>query len=298
MMKLLRNLLNAAGSLASVAVVMMAAQPTVALAQACLQVPVGCRVTSAFGPRYNPIQRNYSTEYHHGVDFGCPIGTPIVAADGGTVNVSGFSQSAGNWVVMRSPGNGPLFKYMHGERLVVSVGAMVNKGQQVLVSGNTGRSSGPHLHFQMEVNGVAADPMPRFCTTPPLKDGILQGAPPESTDVVGTATQAVAPSGGTPPPMGLDGSIHEVMGDVVSSRALNPDYMRQLATLAEPRLYAELAYMKSIRLKLQFERSQHRERMLATQAMIQLLRTEAALKPQLDAQRMAATRAGAEQQSR
>jgi murein DD-endopeptidase MepM/ murein hydrolase activator NlpD len=292
-MKMLNKLMTLA-PMALFGSVLMTAQPTVAYAQACLQVPVSCQVTSAFGPRYNPVQKNYSTEYHHGVDFGCPIGTSIVAADGGIVNVSGFSQSAGNWVVVRSAGNGPLFKYMHGERLVVSPGAMVNKGQQVLVSGNTGRSTGPHLHFQMEVNGQAADPLPKFCSQPPLKAGVLQGAPPDQTDT-STATQDTAPGGGTPPAMGLEGSVHEVLGDVISSRALNPDYMRQLSTLTEPRLYAEVAYMKAIRLKLQYERSQHRERMLATQAMVQLLRTEGALKPQLDAQRLAATRAGAEQ---
>lgn len=276
-------------------VIIMMLQPAPGFAQStCLQVPVGCRVTSAFGPRFNPITKNYSSEYHHGVDFGCPIGTSIVAADGGIVNVSGFSQSAGNWVVVRSPGNGPLFKYMHGERTVVSAGTMVNKGQQVLISGNTGRSTGPHLHFQMEVNGTAQDPMPKFCSRPQLKDGVLQGA---ESDVVDAGSQPTPPSdnGGTPPAMGMDGSLHEILGDAISARALNPDYMRQLSTLTEPRLYAELAYMKAIRLKVQSERAQHRERMEATQAMIQLLRTEGALRSQLDAQRIAATRSGAEQ---
>ena len=292
-MKSLRNL-PALAPMALLGIVLTAAQPAVVHAQSCLQVPVDCRVTSAFGPRYNPVQRNFSAEFHHGMDFGCPIGTSIVAAEGGIVSVSGSSQSAGNWVAVRSPGNGPTIKYMHGERLVVSVGAMVNKGQQVLVSGNTGRSTGPHLHFQMEINGTAADPMPKFCSRPVLKDGVLQGAPSDQTDV-SSATQDTAPGGGTPPAMGMEGSLHEVLGDVIASRALNPDYPRQLATLTAPRLYAEAAYMYAIRLKLQYERSQHRERMLATQAMVQLLRTEGALKPQLEAQRIAATRAGAEQ---
>jgi murein DD-endopeptidase MepM/ murein hydrolase activator NlpD len=288
------SLFKVLSPLALLGATLLTLQPSQAYAQtACLQVPVGCRVTSAFGPRFNPITKNYSSEYHHGMDFGCPIGTSIVAADGGVVNVSGFSQSAGNWVVVRSPGNGPLFKYMHGERTVVSVGTMVNKGQQVLISGNTGRSTGPHLHFQMEVNGTAQDPMPKFCSRPPLKDGVLQGA---ESDVVDAGSQATPPSdnGGTPPAMGMDGSLHEVLGDAISARALNPDYMRQLSTLTEPRLYAELSYMKAIRLKVQSERAQHRERIEATQAMIQLLRTEGALRSQLDAQRIAATRAGAE----
>lgn len=276
-------------ALAFVATLLLAAPPTPVHAQACLQLPVACRVTSAFGPRYNPITRNFSSEFHHGMDFGCPIGTPIVAAEGGSVTVSGNSNSAGNWVVVRSPASGPLFKYMHGERLVVSKGQMVNKGEQVLISGNSGRSSGPHLHFQMEVTGKAIDPMPKFCSRPPLKEGVLQGA---ESDVIDLGSQATAPSdgGGTPPAMGLDGSLHEVLGDVISARALNPDYMRQLSTLTETRLYAELAYMKAIKLKVQSERAQHRERMEATQAMIQLLMTEAALRPQLEAQRSVAAR--------
>lgn len=266
--------------------------PETAQAASCIQVPVPCRVTSAFGPRFNPITRNYSSEFHHGVDFGCPIGTPVVAADGGIVNVSGTSASAGNWVVTRSAGGpGVVFKYMHHERNITSMGTMVNAGQQLALTGNSGRSTGPHLHFQMEVNGKASDPMGMFCSRPPLKEGVLQGAD-APTDVIDAGSQPTPPSdsGGTAPAMGLDGSLNEVLGDVVASRALNQDYLRQLATLSKTRLYAELAYMKSIRMKVQHERSQHRERMLATQAMLELLMTESALRPQLEAQRAAAMR--------
>ena len=67
---------------------------------ACIEVPAKCSVTSVFGPRFNPITKNYSTEFHHGVDFGCPLYTPVFAADGGTVTTSGYSNSAGNWVVV------------------------------------------------------------------------------------------------------------------------------------------------------------------------------------------------------
>lgn len=289
-----RHLLSTLLSPIAAAAAVLSFQPSIANAQSCLQLPVNCRVTSAFGARFNPITKNYSSEFHRGVDFGCPIGTSIVAADSGIVNVSGFSASAGNWVVVRSAGTGPLFKYMHGERLVVSPGQMVNKGQQVLVSGNTGRSTGPHLHFQMEVGGKADDPMSRFCSRPELKPGVLQGA---ESDVPDPGSQATAPvdGGGPAPAMGMDGSLHEILGDAIAARALNPDYMRQMATLTAPRLYSELAYMKAIRLKVQSERAAHRERLEATQAMVQLLRTESALRPQLEAQRVHATRANAEQ---
>lgn len=269
-----------AGSLAS----------SVAHAQGCIQVPVTCSVTSAFGPRFNPITKNYSSEFHHGIDFGCPVGTSVVAADAGVVNVSGFSQSAGNWVVVRSAGNGPTIKYMHHERNFASIGNLVEKGQQLALTGNTGRSTGPHLHFQMEAGGQAVDPMARFCSKPTLREGVLQGASPPQSDVVDAGSQSGAPDGGTPPAMGMDGSIHEVLGDLIASRAMNPDYVRQLASLTEPRLYAELAYMKAVRLKVQHERSQHRERIEATQAMLEVLMTDSVLRPQLDVQRAAATR--------
>lgn len=285
----------AAGALAIVAAGVSLTAPTAAMAQGCLTVPVSCKITSSFGPRYDPITKNFSSEYHQGVDFGCPINTPIKAADAGTVIVAGFSQSAGNWVVTKSNGTGTVFKYMHGERVIVTPGMMVTAGQQVSFSGNTGRSTGPHLHFQMEVAGKAADPMPKLCGSPAVGGGVLQGVVQQS-DIVDPGSQPTAPgdSGGTPPAMGLDGSIFEVLGDIVASRALNPDYMRQLATLSEPRLYAELAYMKAIRLKVDHERGDHKERMMATEAMIQVLMTEASLRPQLDAQRAVAARSAAE----
>lgn len=268
----------------SAAVAAVLAWPATGSAQSCLQVPAGCSVTSAFGPRFNPITKDFSAEYHHGMDFGCPVGTAIVAAEGGVVNFSGYSESAGNLVIVRAQGSGQLYKYMHGERLVVSPGMMVNRGQQVLVSGNTGRSTGPHLHFQVESDGKAEDPMARFCSRPLLKEGVLQGA---DSDIPASGSRATAPGdgGGIPPAMGLDGSLHEILGDAIAARALNPDYLRQISTLTKPRLYAELAFMKALRLKVQSERAAHRERMEATLAMLQLLRTEQALRPVLDAQR-------------
>lgn len=287
------QLLKIGALLAHAGTLLALSQPQTALAQACIQVPVQCRVTSAFGPRYNPVTKNFSTEFHHGVDFGCPIGTPVVAAEAGAVKVAHWSDSAGNWVVTSTPGSGTIFKYMHNERLKTSMGTMVNKGEVLSYTGNTGRSTGPHLHFQMEVAGKAADPTPRFCTRPEMKPGVLDGASVPDSDVIDPGSQATAPSdnGGVPPAMGMDGSIHEVLTDVVTSRALNPDYPRQLSTLSEERLYAELAYQRALSLKLRHERSKHRERTEATLAMLQILRTEAALRPQLEAQRAAANRA-------
>lgn len=277
---------------AALAAVTGLSAPADVQAQACLQVPTACQVTSAFGTRYNPITGNYSTEFHRGIDFGCPLNTPVAAAAQGVVSVSGTSQTAGNWVVVRSAGSSAaVIKYMHHERNLVSIGTVVNAGQQLALSGNTGRSTGPHLHFQMDVDGAAVDPMPRFCSKPALRPGVLQG---EATDVAQT-TQPSAPSGGdgTAPAMGLEGSLDEVLGDVIASRALNPDYTRQIGTLSTEKLYAELAYIQAIRLKLQRERSLRRERIEAIQAMIQILLAEQVTKPTLIEQRRAANKAAA-----
>lgn len=256
-------------------------------ALACLQVPTSCKVTSAFGGRYNPITKNYSTEFHHGVDFGCPVGTTVSAAETGIVTMSGYSNSAGNWVVVRSPGSAStVFKYMHHDRNKATIGQTISRGQEIALTGNTGRSTGPHLHFQMDVNSVAVDPFSQFCSRPPLKDGVLQGE--DQSDLVTQTTQATAPTGGPAPALGLDGSLDEILGDVVASRALNPDYARQISTLPTDRLYAELAYIQTIRLKVQRERSIQRERIEAIQAMLQLLYAEETLKPALGAQRKSA----------
>ena len=241
-MKLL-HLLQPSAIAALIGAIVSLVQPTLAYADDCIQVPTNCRVTSTFGSRFNPITKNFSSEFHHGIDFGCPIGTADVAAAGGIVSVAGFSESAGNWVVVNAAGGGTVYKYMHHSKLVVSPGTMVNAGQLIAYTGNTGRSTGPHMHFQVEKNKVAVDPYPLMCSRPPLKDGVLQGAEAPVGDTIDPGSQATAPAGGPGPAMGMDGSLDQVMADVVASRALNPDYAQQISTLSEPRLYAELAYI-------------------------------------------------------
>lgn len=112
----------------------------------------GAVISSPFG------YREFDGSFHKGIDLAAPEGTPTYAAADGTVIIAGWSDSAGNWVVINH-GNGLTTKYMHHSALAVSAGETVVKGQQIGYVGNTGNSFGAHLHFQVEVNGVAVDPM-------------------------------------------------------------------------------------------------------------------------------------------
>lgn len=101
--------------------------------------------------------REFESGGHKGNDYAAPEGTPTYAADAGTVTTAGYSDSAGNWVVINH-GNGLVTKYMHHSRILVSQGQTVRKGQQIGEVGSTGQSTGPHLHFQVELNGVPVRP--------------------------------------------------------------------------------------------------------------------------------------------
>lgn len=111
----------------------------------------GGTVSSTFG------YRDFDSSFHKGLDLAAGEGTPTYAAAAGTVIIAGWSNSAGNWVVI-DHGNGLVTKYMHHSALAVSAGQTVAKGQQIGYVGNTGDSFGAHLHFQVEVNGSAVDP--------------------------------------------------------------------------------------------------------------------------------------------
>ncbi len=113
-------------------------------------------ITSYFGRRVHPV---YGTvKVHNGLDIGGPNGCNIVAANSGTVIVSEYSSSFGNYVVI-SHGGGITTLYAHMSARLVSVGASVTKGQVIGREGSTGVSTGPHLHFEVAVNGVRTDPL-------------------------------------------------------------------------------------------------------------------------------------------
>lgn len=95
--------------------------------------------------------------WHKGVDLATPVGSPVYAADGGTVLTAQTSDSYGNYIVI-DHGNGLQTLYAHNSALLVRVGDTVSKGTQIALSGNTGNSTGPHLHFEVHQNGTAVNP--------------------------------------------------------------------------------------------------------------------------------------------
>ena len=120
-----------------------------------LQSPLQGRITSEFGLRNDPIHGQQ--RQHHGVDIAAPRGTPIGAAATGTVVFAGRKGGYGNTVIVEQA-DGKQTMYGHAEQLLVKVGERVEAGQNIATVGSTGRSTGPHLHFEVRENGQAINP--------------------------------------------------------------------------------------------------------------------------------------------
>ena len=114
-------------------------------------------VSSAFGMRWHPIDGEY--KLHAGVDLPGTTGTPVVATRSGVITTAVFHRTCGNHIWINH-GDGYKSVYMHLDTMMVSVGDYVVAGQQIGTLGNTGGSTGPHLHFGVAYNGEYIDPMP------------------------------------------------------------------------------------------------------------------------------------------
>ncbi|OAB28401.1 M23 family metallopeptidase [Paenibacillus macquariensis] len=105
------------------------------------------RISSKFGSRIHPVTHKFS--FHQGTDYAVPIGTSIYSVADGVVIASKFSSTGGNYVQIKHT-NGYLSRYLHMSVRKVKVGDIVRQGQLIGISGNTGRSTGPHLHLEMK----------------------------------------------------------------------------------------------------------------------------------------------------
>jgi len=113
-------------------------------------------ISSYFGDRADPFT-GYSAN-HKGVDFAAPEGTHVISVAAGLVTYAGERNGYGLMVEVNH-GNGMTTRYAHNEKLLVSQGEMIRKGQEVALIGSTGHSTGPHLHFEVLKNGVQVDPL-------------------------------------------------------------------------------------------------------------------------------------------
>lgn len=110
---------------------------------------------SGFGWRLDPFTGRNA--FHEGIDFAAAVGTPIVAAAGGVVITAEYHHQYGNMLEI-DHGNDIVTRYAHASRLLVKVGDIVKRGQHIADIGSTGRSTGPHLHFEVLVKGIQQDP--------------------------------------------------------------------------------------------------------------------------------------------
>lgn len=116
----------------------------------------GGRLSSGFGRRKSPTRG--ASSYHKGVDWATPTGTAVMASSAGTVVKAGWGSGYG-YVVYINHGDGRQTRYGHLSKVLVSVGQSVSQGQKIALSGNTGVSTGPHIHFEILLNGSQVNPL-------------------------------------------------------------------------------------------------------------------------------------------
>ncbi len=120
-------------------------------------------ITSRFGKRVHPILK--VTSVHKGTDIAMPTGAYIIAANDGTVIEAKYSTTGYGNMVMIDHGGGIVTLYGHGSEILVNAGQTVKKGDIIMKAGSTGWSTGPHLHFEVRINGTAVDSLPFITNT-------------------------------------------------------------------------------------------------------------------------------------
>jgi murein DD-endopeptidase MepM/ murein hydrolase activator NlpD len=112
--------------------------------------------SSGFGARSAPTKG--ASTYHKGIDWATPTGTTVYASNAGTVSFAGWASGYG-YAVFIEHADGKQTRYGHLSKVLVSAGQTVSQGQKIALSGNTGVSTGPHVHFEIRINGTAVNPL-------------------------------------------------------------------------------------------------------------------------------------------
>ena len=139
------------------------------LSQSFFRYPLAAkaRVSSGFNPRrLNPVTGIVTP--HNGVDFAVSRGTPVLSVGNGEVVIAKYSGSAGNYIAIRH-GRQYMTAYMHLDKILVKPGQQVKQGDKIGLSGNTGRSTGPHLHFELHINNKPVNPL---TASLPINEGL------------------------------------------------------------------------------------------------------------------------------
>lgn len=117
--------------------------------------PIQGALSSAFGTRRSPFTGEF--EFHRGIDIAASLGTPVVAPADGRVSTADYEGSYGKTMVI-DHGYGVVTRFAHLSAFVKRAGESVKRGEAVALVGNTGRSTGPHLHYEVQLNGIPVDP--------------------------------------------------------------------------------------------------------------------------------------------
>jgi murein DD-endopeptidase MepM/ murein hydrolase activator NlpD len=140
--------------------------------------PVSGTLRSGVGVRSNPFGGS-SMEFHKGQDIAAPMGTPVIATADGTIVIAGWLRGYG-WAVYIDHGNGISTRYGHLSRIDVAVGQTIRRGEQLGLVGSTGRSTGPHLHYEVRINGQPVSPLLYLPSAPALTSAQGQATPTAS----------------------------------------------------------------------------------------------------------------------
>lgn len=139
------------------------APPTPGIATGAMQYPLAnFTFTQSFGCSpywFEPWSANLGCNYHNGIDLAAPMGTPVYAADGGVIDQAGWCDCGLGYYVRIDHGNGYRTLYGHLSEYFYGAGTPVSKGEHIANVGSTGNSTGPHVHFIVNINGVDYDPL-------------------------------------------------------------------------------------------------------------------------------------------
>lgn len=148
--------------------------------------PATCKTITQ---RYGNKNARYVRGYHTGIDMGCMAGSPIYAAHDGTVSFSGWNGAYGNEVRVKANDSFET-SYHHMSKIAVRKGENVSAGKVIGYIGSTGMSTGPHLHFEVRLNGKDVDPAPYLSGSSVVPVGSGSAAPAGLTDIPSAVTDA------------------------------------------------------------------------------------------------------------